>query len=801
MSTPTMSIPEASQPASDGFIAWARSCRWLPIAVLCGVTLAFYHGLWLPGLVLIKRDAFGIWLPIKQHMIERLSAGDLPQWFPYEGLGRPFIGTAATGVFHPFTALYFILPAPDAYRASTLLSCLLAAFGAFALGRTLNFSRAGALVAGVSFALSGFVVSFTEHLIYLYSICVLPFFCAALEKALVGGRAWTVAPAVVWATVLLHGDGQTGYYYGFIALIWMGARAPGAWREAYLRLLLVGCLAALLAGVQLAPAAAVFLGSHRMQPDLFHGDALFWSTHPLRLLTMLAAPVDANVNPSDMAHFFFDTPKREAAWGLLADSLYLGVPVMGLAFIGAWQRRDLRVLTLLGCVALLLALGRYGGLYDVFYNVVPLWSAFRFPEKFMGVVSFAAAMLAGAGLDALRAGHGRTWPWFTVGILCASAWLGLRTETVAEWTATAFGAPAALAHEVASAVALAFLFSAGASLGTWIVIVGARKERLHAAFLIAAITAIVMFDLTHANLTVYRTAPAEAASFIPPLAEALRAREGTLAPGRFRLVSIRHATSSAPDSLIRMLGDDAKVVERRQALDVNHNATFHLESPRANLPGFSRALITVMQQRLDISAAARLNVAYYIGQRSYLNDPRYAEGVVAILPDYDLALFRNPIPAKPRAYLSLKPERTALPVDPAALHTRPDFLSGEVDVIETLDAPLPEPAIGGSAAIERYAPEEVQVLVETPQPAVLILLDAFDKGWTAALESGTALPILRANALVRAVVVPAGRHIVAFRYETPLLQAGAMASLAGVICCLTLIASASRRSRESRHTP
>lgn len=211
--------------------------------------------------------------------------------------------------------------------------------------------------------------------------------------------------------------------------------------------------------------------------------------------------------------------------------------------------------------------------------------------------------------------------------------------------------------------------------------------------------------------------------------------------------------------------------------------------------------MAMMQQRLDISAAARLNVAYYIGQRSYLKDPRYAEGVVAILPDYDLALFRNPIPAKPRAYLSLKPERTALPVDPAALHARPDFLSGEVDVIETSDAPLPGPASGGSATIERYAPEEVRVLVETPQPAVLILLDAFEKGWTAALESGTDLPILRANALVRAVVVPAGRHIVTFRYETPLLQAGAMASLAGVLCCLALITRANRRSRESRHTP
>ena len=164
MSPPTLPEVDSSKPA-------ARARTVLAVLVLLGLTLAFYNGLWLPGLVLIKRDAYGFWLPLKQHMIERLATGELPQWFPYEALGRPFIGTAATGIFHPFTLLYFLLPAPDAYRASTLLSCLLAAVGAFTLGRTVNFSRAGALGAGVAFALSGYVVSFTEHFIYLYSIC------------------------------------------------------------------------------------------------------------------------------------------------------------------------------------------------------------------------------------------------------------------------------------------------------------------------------------------------------------------------------------------------------------------------------------------------------------------------------------------------------------------------------------------------------------------------------------------------------------------------------------------------------
>ena len=191
---------DAKPSAPDKNNALIHLPTWLAVTVLMGLTLTFYHRLWWPGLALVKRDALRFFPPIKQYLVERLSAGGLPQWFPYDALGRPFIGATHTGVFHPFTVLYFLFPVPDAYRASILISCLLAALGAFVLGRLLRLSSAGALLAGIAFALSGYVVSLTENIQYLYSICMLPLFCAALEKAFSGDRAWVVAPAVVWTS-------------------------------------------------------------------------------------------------------------------------------------------------------------------------------------------------------------------------------------------------------------------------------------------------------------------------------------------------------------------------------------------------------------------------------------------------------------------------------------------------------------------------------------------------------------------------------------------------------------------------
>jgi membrane protein YfhO len=785
--------PHAMQrPAVGG-----RAQTWLAVGALIVVTLAFYHGLWLPDLVLIKRDAFLIHLPIKQYMMERLAAGELAQWFPYEALGRPFIGVVVTGVFHPFTLLYFLLPVHDAYRASALLSCLLAALGAFALGRMLALSRTGALVAGLSFTLSGYLVSALDNIQYLYPFCVLPLFIAAVEKTLRDGRGWVVAPAVIWATVFLNGDVQTGYYFVFIALLWTVARADGSYREAGLRFVLIGVLAALLAGIQLAPAGVVFWGSDRAQPAQFHDEAVQLATHPLRLFTILASPIIEKAVPVVVARVFHGMPQ----WGLWTNSLYLGVPVIGLAFLGAWQRRDLRVLALLACLALVLSLGRLGGLYDAFYHLVPLWSAFRYPEKLMGPFSFAMAMLAGAGLDAVRARKGYRAPWLVGAILCACAGLIFRAEAISAWTAARFEASPALAHEMTDATAYAFFFSAIASLGMWLVITGAAKGWLREALFLATLPAIITLDLAHANMKVYDTAPAEAASFEPALVRVLRAREAPLMPGRFRLVTILDSKSVVPKRIFRLLGYESDQVMGRQALYPEHNAEFHLEAVDGHLPGYSAARNAMLPKRIGPEVAGRFNVTYYIGRRSYLHSPQFANSLVAVVPEYDLALYQNPAPSKPRAYLSRRPEGTASPVDPATLTARADFQSGEVDVIETSAVTLPGPARAGTAVIERYAPEEVRVRVETPQPAVLILLDAFDQGWTATLENGAEMPILRANVLVRAVVVPVGVHTVTFRYETPLLRVGAAASLAGTLLCLGLIIYGRWRGRAALTAP
>ena len=88
---------------------------------------------------------------------------------------------------------------------------------------------------------------------------------------------------------------------------------------------------------------------------------------------------------------------------------------------------------------------------------------------------------------------------------------------------------------------------------------------------------------------------------------------------------------------------------------------------------------------------------------------------------------------------------------------------------EEADLPL------SPATISTYESERVVIETDAPVPAWLVLSDSYYPGWQATLD-GVAVPIHRANFLVRAVRAPAGRHQVVFSYRPPLLRAGMIAS-------------------------
>jgi len=92
----------------------------------------------------------------------------------------------------------------------------------------------------------------------------------------------------------------------------------------------------------------------------------------------------------------------------------------------------------------------------------------------------------------------------------------------------------------------------------------------------------------------------------------------------------------------------------------------------------------------------------------------------------------------------------------------------------------------GTARITTYTPRLVKVSTQSAGPEVLLLNDRWDDYWFATVD-GQPAPVLRANYIMRGVALPAGEHVVEFRYTPPVPALKSTIAALGV-CLLTLLA-------------
>ena len=60
----------------------------LALLVATAATMAFFHRAIFSDGVFSARDIQRVYYPLKQFWVTRVSAGQLPEWYPYDGLGR-----------------------------------------------------------------------------------------------------------------------------------------------------------------------------------------------------------------------------------------------------------------------------------------------------------------------------------------------------------------------------------------------------------------------------------------------------------------------------------------------------------------------------------------------------------------------------------------------------------------------------------------------------------------------------------------------------------------------------------------
>lgn len=763
----------------------------VPLVAAIAATATFFHRVVFGDGIFSARDIQRVYYPLKAYWAARVSQGELPQWYPSDGLGQSFIGMVISGTFHPFNLLYLALRLESALMVSVLLSFLAAFLGAFALVRRFTSGRGPALVAGVLFAFNGYLVGITNNLLYLLAAATVPWALWAVDRVIDEPSVGRVGPAAGFlALILLSGDAQSFLVTcGLVPLVLVLRHRPGHARRELFAACAVLALAALVSAIQILPALASLPQSMIAHQPL--SSVLTWSMHPARLLELGIGPIFASEPnlpiASEIARSLLQTDTDQ----LWVESVHLGLPALVLAAMAVLAHRtDRRLWAGLAVLSVLvvLALGKHAGLYALMHRLAPLWENFRYPEKLLPFVLLGLALLAGAGFEVVQrdAAHRRTAVFATLGLGALSfviaATAGPLTRAMSTLT------DATLQH-VSSNTMTAALNSGGAMVLLAVVLTAVRSDAARAAL----VPTLMFAALFVANEPTYVLTSNEVLHSPTPFVQAIAQREGPAHLGAARVFGASDAY--AVPRLPNVSYADAYTVALWSSLTAATPAHFGLEGANAYLPAASlraRRLAdrvptcptcaSAMGVRYVAYSAARGPVAILPGMTEVAAEPRFKLHLLSIDQTAERAfLVDRHCVGTPEQALRVVTSREFNPATQTVAECEPTEPSVEQDT-------------PGTAQIISYDPERVEIRAQSLRPALLVLTDATAPGWEALID-GRPAQILVANYAVRAVDVPAGDHRVVFSYRTPLLHTGFALSAGGIaVWVIALILARRKRS-------
>lgn len=364
-------------------MAHDRRLFWLSIALLFLLPLALFWQVWWPApsqrLVFEDGDFVTQHFPMRSFVAREYRAGRVPLWSPYTFGGESTVAESLYAVFYPLGLWEIAFPELPflALELEAIAYLGLAGIFTFLLVRRLTDSEGAGLLAGLAFALGGFLTSYPMlQLIILQVALWLPAGLWLLERALQRRSLLGVSLAgVAFGIGILGGHFQTFLYVAYLTAAYF------VFRIAVLRL-----------GWRFALTAAALLGL-----VVVGVGAPQW----LPSLEMAGRSPRAGLAYEVVSHGF----ALEELWGLLRPNwgewspLYVGVVPLALALYALSTRRRVEVWFWGGAllVGLCLSLGRNGFLYPLFHAVAPGFDLFRDQERAAFLVSFALAVLAGYG--------------------------------------------------------------------------------------------------------------------------------------------------------------------------------------------------------------------------------------------------------------------------------------------------------------------------------------------------------------------------------------------------------------------
>jgi hypothetical protein len=739
-------------PALSGqavFSAAANLYDWVPWAALRPAAANHYQN---PLLGDHTRSFYPWLLWARLH----IRAGDLPQWNPLVLSGTPFYANAQVQLLSPFSLPLWVLPFKYGLGVSAALKLWVAALGAYLLGRQLGLRFGAALVSGLAFGFSPFMIVWLSHTVAPV-VAMLPWGVLFAERIAARGRgadALGLAAVSVVLAVGGHPESQA-HVTGAVALytvVRLLVTRSLEWRTRALRLGLLAAgitLGVVVAAAFLVPVAMSLPGGAGVVSRSAEAPKTLSDLRTLVFPDWWGRPSGVAVAGAGGSNY----NTRDFYAGAVA----LALAVIGVLDVRAWRRTlPVAVLAFVG-FAIPLGVQPFAWLLA---HVPPFNHALN--TRLIMLDDFGVAMLAGFGVEHLLSARAASRRAF--GVAAAALAAGVIALRAARPTAhtwrllghhLATGATRAIPREI-ELISIAWWLA----LVVGFVIVLALRGRLP-ALLVPGCLALMLVDIGH---TAWHYQPMPPSNLVfadtPPAIRFLQHHQGSE-----RMTAVEPAMPADTELVwglrdVRGLDPPQPRVAYADLLRLQMTP-----APLVSRTGVEK-LTPVRTRVLDL-----LSVRYVLTspllKLSGLPGFRYAyRGADASVYENTRALPRASVPARVivrRSDSAARAEIGSPGFDPAS-----DVITGSA-----------VPAGSGDVRLTHDGDERVVIAASMRRAGLVVLSDAWSSGWTVTVDGHPAKPV-RVDTVIRGVVVPRGRHVVTWSYRTPGLVLGSALSGAGV---------------------
>ncbi|HJQ26231.1 MAG TPA: YfhO family protein [Blastocatellia bacterium] len=836
-------------PARPQSISALSSARWLHhainVALLVGLLVVMFWRVFLLGETLIdvatlnnqlpwgysagpsdypynRRDLTDMYVTREYFVVAAYRDGEMPLWNPYTMAGHPIYADGVTRTLSPFLLFYKFFDVPLGYSLARIAELMLAAIFMYVFLVAIGVSGRGALVGALVFELSAHALLHLTGLGWFGGLMWLPLIMLFVDRAV---RRQQFTPACL-AGVMFAAQFFCGYlpnqiyYAGAIILYYLIAahlqfgrlegrermRALGKTLALMTTTLAVGLV---LAATQWVPMLELLRYSNR---KIVGAEMGYIYLPPWYALTLLFPNLFGAAYETQTLTLF-------TALGVSHDHiLYIGIAALApLAFALFWWKRarpiapsPRRLVVLFALlVAVSLVVMMTTPLYVPVTRYVPVLQVIRVAVRAGVIFHFAAAALVALGADLLMQASDDLFAAFArlvrrcvyvaagfVVIATVTAWVmkatGFAIESEAHgWRAyvrrsAAVLAPQFLPPDAGILIPLGML--ALVAVLFWL----ASTHRMTRQVLLFALTGLLVVDLFW--LSGQFNQSFERSRVYPPTEITTMLRD--LPPGRVLVVP------ADLDSNRRVSSNEDKIIAPPNTLLPYQIPT--VAGKNQQFPRWYRDYAALIEPQPNLSHVVfdqsrshffdLLNVRYVM---THTDTP--LDGYERLAAAEGVAVYENKN-ALPRAFFVGRAIEVTSHADAIAAMRDASFDARREVVIER-DGAAPSntqtPSDTNAAAVI-IEDQRNRVVIETANAADawLVLSDNFYPGWRASID-GRATEIFQANVTMRAVKVPAGRHVVSFVFAPEVFRVSLVVSLAAALLLgVGLVFAAVRRRGE-----